>query len=99
MCGSTNSLTDDEPPPGFRTRATSRSARSWSGISPSTVISTARVEAVVGVRGATWASPSAGTHVGDAAPVGLAHHVIEHLLLDVEDVDLPAVKAAAISKV
>ena len=92
MCGSTNISPTISRPPGFRTRATSLSARSWSGISPSTVISTTASK-LSSSYGSACASPERGLHVRDAAPVGLPHHVVEHLLLDVEDVDLAAVAA------
>ena len=91
MCGSPNISPTTSRPPGFRTRATSRSACSWSGISPEHRDEHGRVEGVVVVRERLGVAER-GRDVGDAAPVGLPHHVVEHLLLDVEDVDLAAVQ-------
>ena len=84
MCGSPNISPTTSRPPGFRTRASSRSARSWSGISPSTVTSKAASK-LSSAYGSACASPSVGLDVRDAPLVRLPHHVIEHLLLDVED--------------
>ena len=90
MWGSPKSSPTISRPPGFSTRAISRSAASWSGISPSTVIRIAASK-LSSSQPSCWASPSVGLTFQRPRSRARANRVVEHLLLDVEDLDHPLV--------